>query len=322
MWKKYFVNEGRLRAGWRILAFLVLFMGVNILAQTILKAAYGGIPRTTEYLRTSIVIALAALAATIAVPLARKYLDKKTFRSLGLSLSARTGKDLVFGFLLSGLMAGIVFLVMMGTGLIEVTGVNWGGDVPAGNDLGTVAAYLAITSVGSLAFLFLIDVVVGWWEELVFRGYLLQNMIDGMGLWIAVAISCVLYGLIHMTNPNAGLLSGAIIVLFGFLRIYGYLATKMLWLSMGMHIGWNFFQGPIFGYAASGHQTASLIAQTPTGPAWLSGGDFGPEGSVLIIPVIGLALLAMRWWAQREGDAADTMDNTTPQDTSADLVAT
>ncbi len=322
MWKKYFVNEGRLRAGWRILAFLVLFMGINLLAQAILKAAYGGIPRTTEYLRTSIVIALAALAATIAVPLARKYLDKKNVRSLGLPLSARTGKDLVFGFLLSGLMAGAVFLVMMGAGLIEVTGLSWGGDTPAGSDLGTVAAYLAVASVGSLAFLFLIDVVVGWWEELVFRGYLLQNMIDGMGLWIAVAISCVLYGLIHMANPNAGLLSGAIIVLFGFLRIYGYLATKMLWLSMGMHIGWNFFQGPIFGYAASGHQTASLIAQSPTGPAWLSGGDFGPEGSVLIIPVLGLALLAMRWWAKREGDAADTMDNTTPQDTSADLVAT
>jgi hypothetical protein len=66
-----------------------------------------------------------------------------------------------------------------------------------------------------------------------------------------------------------------------------------------MHVGWNFFQGPIFGYAASGHDTPVLVAQAPSGPAWLSGGAFGPEGSVLTIPVVAAALLAMRWWAGR-----------------------
>ena len=102
-----------------------------------------------------------------------------------------------------------------------------------------------------------------------------------------------------MANPNASLLSGAIIAGFGFLRIYGYLATSMLWLSFGMHAGWNFFQGPIFGYAASGHETATLIAQRPGDPTWLSGGAFGPEGSVLILPILALALLAMHVWAKR-----------------------
>ena len=69
---------------------------------------------------------------------------------------------------------------------------------------------------------------------------------------------------------------------------------------MGMHIGWNFIQGPSFGYAASGHESASLIEQTPVGPSWLSGAAFGPEGSVLTIPVLALALVAMRWWAKRD----------------------
>ncbi len=75
-------------------------------------------------------------------------------------------------------------------------------------------------------------------------------MIEGLGLITSIIISCIIYGIIHYLNPNATILSSAIIVGFGFLRIYGYFSTKMLWLSMGMHVGWNFFQGPIFGFAA------------------------------------------------------------------------
>ncbi len=155
---------------------------------------------------------------------------------------------------------------------------------------------IALTTIGTL-FLFLIpNAIIGWWEELVFRGYLLQNMIEGMGQIWALLASCVLYGVVHSMNPSASLLSSGIIVLFGFLRIYGFLATHQLWLFMGMHIGWNFFQGAVFGYAASGHETNSLIEQTPSGPVWLSGGAFGPEASVLIVPIVLLALLIMRWW--------------------------
>lgn len=301
MLNSYFVNptQSRLRAGWRILAFLVFFIVLNIAGQTVVKGIYGGVPQTSDDLRTAILVVLLAVSATVAVPLARRFLDKRSVVSLGLRLDAQAAKDGIFGFLLSGAMAGAFFLVVLATGLIEVSGIDWGGPVAEDMPYGSFAASLAVMTLGTLAFLFLIDALVSWWEELVFRGYLLQSMIDGLGLWVAVGLSCVLYGLIHMANPNAGLLSGAIIVLFGYVRIYGYLATRMLWLSMGMHLGWNFFQGPVFGFAASGHETATLIAQTPRGPDWLSGGAFGPEGSVLIVPILGLALLAMRWWAGR-----------------------
>jgi membrane protease YdiL (CAAX protease family) len=295
--KGAFVNpsDGRLRAGWRILIFVVSFLGLSVAGQFALKAALGGIPKEA-FLRNSAVILLAAAAATIAVPLARRLLDRKSFVSLGLRVDRRTFADLGFGFLLSGAMAASIFAVMTWTGLIEVTGIRWGGEA-AGESFASLASYMAVVGFGSLAVLLLVDVVVGWWEELVFRGYLLQNMTEGMGLTWAVGVSCVLYGLVHAANPNAGLLSTAIIVLFGFLRIYGYLATGLLWLSMGMHIGWNFFQGPVFGFAASGHQAASLVSQHTTGPSWLTGHAFGPEGSVITIPVVVLALIAMRWWA-------------------------
>ncbi len=68
---------------------------------------------------------------------------------------------------------------------------------------------------------------------------------------------------------------------------------------MGMHIGWNFFQGPFFGFSASGHEMATLFKLDILEPNWLSGGDFGPEASVLIIPIVFAALYLMRLWSKR-----------------------
>ncbi|MGD9486429.1 MAG: lysostaphin resistance A-like protein [Calditrichaceae bacterium] len=299
--KKYFYNsdEGRLRAGWRILIFIMMFWLFSAMILAI-KPLLGEISKKEFLENYSIVIlSILAIGASIAVPLARRLLDKRSFVSLGLKIDKSATQDIVFGFFLSGLMAGLVFSLMIILGLIEYNGIKVGNSHELNDQSSYFVRFMSVISIGSLSILLLETILVGYWEELVFRGYLFQNMIAGMGMKLAIAISCLIYGLIHSTNPNAGLLSSSIIVLFGLLRIYGYLATKMLWLSIGMHIGWNFFQGPIFGYAASGHKKATLIDQTATSPDWLSGGAFGPEGSVIVIPIIILALLIIRWWSRR-----------------------
>ena len=292
-----FINptENRLRAGWRILVFVPLFMLFAALI-FVVRPLLGDVGKK-EFLSdySLLIVAILSIAATLAVFLSRKFLDKKSFPSLGLKRTQRTLPDLLFGFFLSAVMAGMFFGLALLFGFIEYHGLNWGNTAP-GTDY---VSFISVISIGSLALFLVEHILVGYWEELVFRGYLFQNLREGLGLVLAIIVSCLLYGLIHASNPNATVLSSAIIVLFGFLRIYGYLSTKMLWLSMGMHIGWNFFQGPIFGFSASGHQTATLIDQSPTGADWLSGGAFGPEGSILIIPILGLALLAMRWWSKK-----------------------
>ena len=270
--------DGRLRAGWRIGLFLVVFYAIALPLLFGIRAAVG-FPRTSP-----LVFVIIAVAATLATFVARRYIDRKTVVSLGLRPGLAAALDIGFGFLLSGLMAGAVFAAMAAPGLI--TGIRF-----------TATGW---SIVGVLAGPLLITAIVGYWEELVFRGYLLQNMAEGLGMRRAVVMSCLLYGLVHAANPNAGLLSTAIIVLFGYLRIYGYLGTGQLWLSMGMHWGWNFFQGSVFGYAASGHTEAqTLIAHEAVAADWLSGGAFGPEASVLTIPVVVLALLIMRAWSSR-----------------------
>jgi hypothetical protein len=204
-------------------------------------------------------------------------------------------KDLIFGFFLSGAMAACVLSLMLAAGVIESLRFNWGqGGM-------TILALLAAL---------LPTLFIGYWEELVNRGYLFQNMREGMGIVVAVIASCVLYGVLHAANPNASWLSSAIIVGFGLLRLYGYLATGFLWLSIGMHIGWNFFQGPVFGFAASGQLEANtLISHEHTGTVWLSGGDFGPEASLLILPVLGLAFIAMYLWARSPLRAASEVES-------------
>jgi len=113
--------------------------------------------------------------------------------------------------------------------------------------------------------------------------------------WTGSGISPI-FGIIHMLNLNSTWLSGVLIAILGFLRIFGWLRSGQLWLSMGMHAGWNFFQGPIFGFQVSGLGTESLIKQTVIGPNWITGGSFGPEAGIVVVPVVLLALLVMFLW--------------------------
>lgn len=281
-----FINpaEGRLRAGWRIAIFLAVFFALTAAGQLGLRALLGSFPKGSP-----LIFPVLALAATLAVLFARRVLDRRTFVSLGLAGPRRAARDLGFGFLLSGAMGLLIFGLLAALGLVV--------DVEATFDLRALPGVLLLPLV--------LTVLIGYWEELVFRGYLLQNMVDGLGLRVAVVASCLLYGLVHAGNPNATLVSSLIIVGFGWLRIYGYLATGLLWLSMGMHIGWNFFQHTVFGFGASGHATGeTLITHRLRGPEWLSGGAFGPEGSVLVLPVLAVALVVMRAWARRTGGPA------------------
>ena len=93
-------------------------------------------------------------------------------------------------------------------------------------------------------------------------------------------------------------MGGILIVLITPQLIYAYVKTGQLWLPVGLHLGWNFFQASVFGFPASGQVSLSMISQSPVGPEWLSGGKFGAEGSILIIPVTILSYLMIHYWVR------------------------
>lgn len=134
-------------------------------------------------------------------------------------------------------------------------------------------------------------------EEIIFRGAVYRLLEDGFGTLIAIVLSGVLFGLLHVFNPGATLTStAAIAVEAGILLAAAYLVTRSLWLAIGLHIGWNFTEGGVFGAAVSGGKSHGIVTTVFAGPDWLTGGKFGPEASltaVILCVVVAVALLAI-----------------------------
>jgi membrane protease YdiL (CAAX protease family) len=126
-------------------------------------------------------------------------------------------------------------------------------------------------------------------EELVFRGVLFRNVERWTGTWIALVLTGALFGLIHLLNPNATLLGAiAIAISAGGMLSAAYIATRKLWLPIGLHFGWNIAASAIFSTEVSGSNNArGLLDATISGPALVTGGAFGPEGSVFTV-VLGV----------------------------------
>ena len=138
-------------------------------------------------------------------------------------------------------------------------------------------------------------------EEVLFRGVLFRFIERGAGTWIAVVASSVLFGLWHLPNPNASLLGIAIITVgAGGLLAAAYMATRSLWLPIGIHFGWNLAASAIFSTEVSGNGTpAGLLDATTSGPLLVTGGDFGPEASLYSLVFLVLATVVYLWVARR-----------------------
>jgi len=145
--------------------------------------------------------------------------------------------------------------------------------------------YQGYASVPSLLTAFATTTVGAVREELFFRGFLFRVVQSIGGTWIGVAVSAIVFGALHLLNPHATVMSAlAIAIEAGILLAVAYTASRHLWLPIGIHIGWNFTEGSIFGVAVSGHHALpSLVHGTLTGPVLKTGGAFGVEASVFAV---------------------------------------
>jgi membrane protease YdiL (CAAX protease family) len=137
------------------------------------------------------------------------------------------------------------------------------------------------------AFLFVLLVVSAADEELIFRGYPFQRLVDSVGPVIAVIVVSVLFGTAHLWNPFHTWISTLNTAVVGVLLAVCYLRTRALWLPFGIHFAWNFVQGSILGLPVSGLTLPSPVLDARvSGPLWLTGGAYGPEGSILTLGVL------------------------------------
>jgi membrane protease YdiL (CAAX protease family) len=272
-------NEPRLRAGWRLaiqtIIMLVLLIGLSIpvglLAFTLHWNTSGAL-----YFILNTVVELIAFTASIF--LARRFLDRRSFVSLGFKLYRRVFPDLLAGIAITFVMMGLIYLTMSLLGWIQFTGFAWHID-PLPVVLGQLLLYL------------LIFIIVGWQEELLSRGYHLQTLSNGINLFWGVVISSAIFGALHLGNPNATWVSAVGIFFAGLFLALGYLRTGQLWLSIGLHIGWNFFEGVVFGFPVSGTASYPLLRIHVSGPVMWTGGAFGPEAGLIVLPAITIGAL-------------------------------
>lgn len=154
-------------------------------------------------------------------------------------------------------------------------------------------------------------------EELLFRGVLFRITEERAGTWIALALTGVLFGLSHLLNPHVSLWEAiAIAIEAGGMLAAAYAATRNLWVPIGLHFGWNFAAGGIFSTQVSGNGTPKgLLDAATSGPVAITGGDFGPEGSLYAVLFGVLLTIVFLWLAHQRG-------NLVPRRRRADRVET
>jgi len=195
--------------------------------------------------------------------------------SLGLQLNRQTLGDILIGFFIPAAMMGMLFLIMWALGWLQISGFIW----QRNNSF-----WLGLTSA------LIVFIVVGWQEELFSRGYQLQNLADGMNIVWGILFSSLFFSLLHVGNPHSSTASILGLFLAGLFLSYAFVRTRQLWLPIGLHIGWNFFEGPVFGFAVSGLRTFRLIEHEISGPEIITGGSFGPEAGLILFPALLLGI--------------------------------
>ncbi|MBI3484349.1 MAG: CPBP family intramembrane metalloprotease [Acidobacteria bacterium] len=204
--------------------------------------------------------------------------DRRSFHALGLWFYPRWVREALIGVGIGGgLIAAVAGFMLAG---------HWLG-YQGFNPDATPAGFLRVAG-----FLFL----AAAFEEILFRGYAFQRLVDSLGAVGAVALSSTLFGLAHLVNPSATALSTANTVLAGVLLSAAYLKTRGLWLSIGLHWAWNFFLGPIVSVPISGFRIGPMLLRAQiAGPEWLTGSTYGPEGSIILT---GACIAAIVWLAR------------------------
>jgi membrane protease YdiL (CAAX protease family) len=188
--------------------------------------------------------------------------------------------DLIIGFVLGAVLISTGFSILFLTGLISIQQIS-----PDWSLLGGYIIFFVIASMN---------------EEIMIRGYMLNNFCQSMNRYLALLSTSFLFALLHLGNPNMTVISFINILLAGILLGTYYIYKRNLWLPISLHFAWNYFQGPVFGFEVSGLDITGMIIQQPLGDRLWTGGAFGFEGSLAatLILLPGIAFLMIKYGRQ------------------------
>ena len=270
----FFLLDGNLRPVWRFFLSLVLVFLAYSLAHLLAQEVRDLIPQAGAWYGFSFFFELLALLGSFKIM--TRLFEHKPLGVVGLAFHPCWVKELCVGLGIGGIM-----MVSLG-GAEALLGLARfaRNTLPARAEL----AY------GSCLFLILLITATN--EELVFRGYPFQKLVESLGPPGAVAVSSAFFGLAHLGNSHHTWISTLNTMLVGIPLSLAYLRTRSLWMPVGMHFTWNYVQGFVFGLPVSGYTfPTSLLNAQVHGAAWLTGSEYGPEGGLLsTIVVVGAGI--------------------------------
>jgi membrane protease YdiL (CAAX protease family) len=261
-------QEGRVRSGWVIALFGVVAIGVEAACVVAVELVGPGLTNQLEpkLFFSTLPSVLSGLTATVVCAFA--------FRE-NTALDARPLAPLAIGFGLGALAIGISVALPVLDGA-QTLRLNHESSFTR-----TLLEFIALAPAG-----------IG--EELLLRGLAFQALRRGVGDRVAIALSSVLFGVLHLTNPHASWVAAAIITLVGLWFGAMMVRTGKIWVPMGLHLGWNFFEGTVFGQPVSGMTPGVpiFLAHWPAERGFWSGADFGPEaaGWTVVVLLVATAL--------------------------------
>ena len=202
----------------------------------------------------------------------RKFVDRQSVHSLGFDFRNRI-HDAIAGFLIPLVILGTVTLLLYFSGNLEWTDISF-----EGNHFVAGLFIMIIVAIG---------------EEIVFRGYILNNLLQSVNRWLALGISALLFAMMHSNNPEVTIISVLNLFVAGILLGLNYIFTRNLYFAILLHTSWNFLQGPVLGFPVSGVQLESVLHPEVKGNEFITGGGFGLEGSLLTAMLIAVAILIL-----------------------------
>ena len=268
----FFGVDGLVRSCWRAVLFIVLALLLIKVVQGLLYTLFMG--------RSGLVGPFIQSAGFVVVWLLLSWallavLDRRSFRALGLWFYSPWAREFAVGIGIGAGMICVVVAIQSAFGVVHYLGV-------------TANPAVAIGNTGRLAAMFFVAAAA---EEILFRGYGFQRLVDSVGRVAAIGIFSALFGAVHLNNPSATWLSTINTVLAGVLLAVAYLKTRALWMPIGLHWAWNYCMTAVLSLPVSGFQFGEKLFRVElTGPLWLSGGSYGPEGSV-VLTVVGVAAI-------------------------------
>ncbi len=294
-------SEGRLRAGWRlilqIVVALLIIIPVGALAQVMgLNSEYLGLFAT-------------ASGIVLSIALVGRFVDRRSFSEFGIQTTGSWKRELWSGTAVGVIAMAGIWLVLWMLGFVKMDGFGW--NRPSDQ-------FWLMPIIGNMFLM----MVVGFYEEYWTRGYQMKVLAEGLhvgsipprvAVGIAMVVTSLFFGVLHAGNPNASIISTANITLAGIMLALPYVLTGRLWVSIGLHFSWNFFQGAIFGFPVSGKKFRTSVVQTvESGPDWFTGGEFGPEAGAVGLLAIVLITVWMYFRFRPESIDASVNEMITP----------